>query len=201
MNSLMGRLREWARSSKGRERIQATVQEKRKSGSGRTGGGGYVTTIEDMQKCSEELIRRLRSTAEILPPSVYAHFASLNYSQPEQLNDDFYQTEVWFEDDLSRMSLKVTRKKDGISYRTGEGIENIVALFETGYGPTKRVGGVWEGREDLGPIGSKTHREGIRFMQATVDEFNNDPNWGRKYNVKAYLSEVYDEAFLSGESE
>lgn len=190
IDSIMKKVNAYAKSPEGKTRIGNKIKEYRESGVEKTSGGGIVLTEQRMCRIAENMITILKTSAgrAKLPQSVLSHFDSLDYTKPIQSGENSYSIEIRFTDDLSRPSLKImTGKYRG--QRTGEGIENIVSLFDTGYPSdehsVKPVHGVWDGHDDAGIIRSRTAREELRFMQNSVDEFNRVI--GSKYGVTAYL--------------
>lgn len=106
---------------------------------------------------------------------------------------------VYFEDNLRRESLD-----DGINGYTGEGIDNIVALFNNGYHASDYVYGWWDGHQATAStlfrsgsdikanyawVRSQKDREGLHFIQQAVDDFNG--NYGAEYHVTATAGDVY----------
>jgi len=111
------------------------IKHCRENGKSATEAGAVVVTEQDMIRAAEALIKILQETASQkgLPESVMEHFYSLYYSEPIPCGKEGgqYKVDVQFGDDLSRMSLRITSgKRKG--ERTGEPIENIVSLFDTG---------------------------------------------------------------------
>lgn len=190
MSGIMSKVSQYAKTDDGKKKISEKINEYIDNGVNRTDGGGVVITKETMCKAAEEMIRILKSTASSsgIPASVLAHFDSLTYSPPRQSGKKEYTIDIYFADDLSRLSLKIASGKRR-GERTGDGIDNIVSLFDTGYPlnkkASKRVSGIWEGHEELGEIWSRTSREGTRFMSNSIEQFN--ITYGDKYNVTAYI--------------
>lgn len=198
MNSVMKKVDEWSKSDAGKARIAKTLKERRENGNGKLASGDYITTIQDMQNMAEELIRTLKEEASSsryeLPQSVLNHFNSLTYTQPEpKANGTQYGMDIYFQDDLSRMSLLITSgKRKG--QRTGGGIDNIVSLFDTGYRASKQVYGAWDthggdydngGSNDIMEVASRTKLEGKYFMENAVETFNR--KYGQKYRLEARI--------------
>lgn len=147
--------------------------------------GAALLSEDDMVLVAYKMIDVLHDTAGDypLPMNVLDHFESLDCTNPKPMggrDGDDYIIYVHFTDDLSRPSLV---GKDGTP--TGEGIENIVALFDTGYQARWTVHGIWEDH-DTDIIESLQSREPLGFMQAAIDDFNN--NYGSDYGVWATLN-------------
>lgn len=190
MASIMKKINSYAKSADGKEKISNTISKYRQEGRDITYGGGRVTTVESMAKAAETMISILKQTAasKMLPQSVLDHFNSLSYSQPEIIGKEGnqYKIDIFFTDDLSRPSLTiVSGAKKG--QRTGEGVKNIVSLFDTGYDADKKVYGLWEKHENLGIVSSVSHRDSLGFMKEAVEMFNRSE--GISYNAVAYIPE------------
>lgn len=175
-SAIMRMLEEYKKSPAGKEKFRNYINNLVTTGGAgaKTSGGSHVTTLNDMRKYAEELILMLKSIAyrKQLPESVQRHFDSLQYSEPREIHGEWV-IEIMFMDDLSRMSLRV-KNKDGSVGRTGDGIDNIVSLFDTGYEASKSVYGYWDRSDGTSRrIKSKKERDGIGFMQEVVDDFNN----------------------------
>ena len=151
------------------------------------GSGGVILSQDGMMDVAYKMIDTLRSTASdsyySIPRSVMRHIDNMEVTRPVKISDDEYSVGVYFDDDLSRKSLL---KRDGS--RTGEGIDNIVALLNVGYHASDSVYGIWEGHGPV-PIDSLEFRSSTWFMQAAVEDFNG--NYGSEYNVLAKLSDEY----------
>lgn len=187
ISSIMSRVNEFAKSQRGKDRMMQYLAKCRINGKNKTEAGNKIITEQTMICAAETLISMLKETASQyrLPESVIAHFASLDYSQPVPYGKESgqYKCDITFADDLSRMSLLITTGKRA-GRRTGDGIDNIVSLFDTGYDADKRVYGVWDGHGD-NVIASLTHRDGLHFMRDAVDSFNRE--YGAAYGVYAYI--------------
>lgn len=189
IDSIMSKVNKYSKTKEGKQKIKECINNYRSQGRRTTAGGGQILTDAIIVQISEELIRIMKETANAkqLPESVRKHFDSLVCSQPVYFGKDNSKckVEVSFTDDLSRFSLMIT-KGEKAGQRTGEGIKNIVSLFDTGYTANKAVYGTWDGHEDLGVIKSKTSREGQGFIKEAVDTFNRQ--YGGLYNVHASIT-------------
>lgn len=76
-------------------------------------------------------------------------------------------------------------------FKTSDGIDNIVSLFDTGY-DTVQVRGRWVGHGKK-QILSTPFRDELAFVQEAVDNFNN--RFGGKYQCKAKI--VADEKYYA----
>lgn len=188
MSSVMGKVKAFAKSKDGQERINRAVSDLRAKGGAVTEAGDTVITHDSMIRAAELLISILRETASQkgLPESVRKHFDSLYHTDPAPYGKESsrYKCDIIFGDDLSRMSLLITTGPNK-GKRTGEGISDIVSLFDTGYDADKRVYGLWDGH-GKDTVASRTHREGLHFMSEAIDSFNRE--YGAVYNARAYMT-------------
>lgn len=189
MASIMSKVRAYTKTNEFKDRCNNYISKCRIDGKSRTDGGGTIITEDTMCKAAETMITILKQTAQEhqLPKSVQEHFNSLDYSQPEIVGKygDTYQIDIWFTDDLSRMSLLIA-KGNRAGTRTGSGIKNIVSLFDTGYTANSAVFGVGSGHENTDVIKSLEHRDGKWFMSEAIESFNR--LWGEIYGVHAIIT-------------
>lgn len=197
MASIMLKVRAYAKTNEGKKRSQEYIAQCRKEGRNITYSGEMVVTEEVMCRAAETMISTLKQVAQEqqLPASVQEHFNSLEYSQPKIVGKqaDAYQIDIWFADDLSRMSLLIPNGSRA-GQHTGDGIQNIVSLFDTGYTASRSVFGTWDGHEDVGVIKSREIRGGKQFMSQAIESFNRA--WGEIYGVRAMIAA--DTEFYSG---
>ena len=190
IDSIMRKVKDYSESDSGKAKMAKVIRERRMNGNGKLASGDYVITEQDMQRLAEELIKTMREEASMaqyeLPQSVLDHFNSLTYTHPKSSsNGAQYSIDIYFQDDLSRMSLLVTSgSRKG--QRTGENIENIVSLFDTGYKTSKRVYGTWDGHEEDGVIASRTELEGKYFIEKALASFNR--KYGDTYHLVARVT-------------
>ncbi len=203
MSSIMNKVKAYASSKEGKERTRAVLKKYREEGRLTTDGGGEVLTKATMSRLAQELINILKTTANSydLPNSVMAHFDSLTATF-EDLGNDKFACYIYFADDLSRESLET-------DYNQGDGINNIIALFNNGYVASAPKYGWWNGHSPTGEslnramtgtesyayVQSKQARPSLRFMQAAIEDFYshykskyamtvtlNDDEYGGNYN-------------------
>lgn len=186
MDSILDKVYAWERSDKGQKKIQGTVNKYVRNNVSRTKAGSRVVTQRDMLEAARKLVQNIKDTAHgcDLPPSVLAHFDSLNIGKLQRQADDSYIIEINFTDDLTRESLQP--EKYG-------GVRNIIAIFNNGY-PADRsrseaishVAGYWHGKETV----ALEYRPGLYFLQDAVNDFN--LNYGMPLGMYAELGAVYD---------
>lgn len=197
MDSVMSKVRAFAKSNDGMKRSQEYIAQCRKEGRNITHSGEVIITEEIMCRAAETMISILKQVAQEqqLPASVREHFNSLEYSQPKTIGKlgDTYQIDIWFSDDLSRMSLLIPNGRR-TGRRTGDGVQNIVSLFDTGYVASGSVFGLWDGHEYAGVVKSREARSGKHFMSQAIESFNRV--WGKNYGVHAMIAA--DTEFYSG---
>ena len=184
ISSIMKKVNAYAKTEEGKKRMERRVDELRSGKDGKTDGGGYVATIEDMNVAASEMETEARIVAQShrLPDSVLDHFDSLRHGAPYYDKAlGHYRVDIYFEDNLYRPSLEINDgPKKG--QHTGDGIDNIVSLFDTGYVAHGQVFGLWRGHEERGVIPSLMYRRPIRFMEEAVGNFNRT-HIHRKYHV------------------
>lgn len=87
---------------------------------------------------------------------------------------------------IKRKSLAIIKQGEIVRYTNEHGIDNIISLFDTGYGPTRAtVYGWWLSRNKY--VAAVRAREGLNFMQHAIDLFNE--RYGREYGCHAAISE------------
>lgn len=184
--SIMSKLREWAGTSEGQQRMNSVIQsyvrggDSRVAATGRTEGGSKIITYKEAAGAAEELISYIRQCAAScnLPASVMAHIESFQASSPEE-HDGIVNISISMLDDPSR---------DSVQPQTYEGVYNIVALFNSGYTAKASVHGYWETADK--DIWTLKHRDGLHFMQSAIERFNKV--YGSEYNVTVFLSSEYE---------
>lgn len=188
MSGIMSKLKIFLGSQEGKDIVDDYIQRCIYYGRSLTSNGTEIVTFDIMKRAADRLIQKVRETAasKNLPESVMSHFSSLTATEPIPLNNNkLYKIEISFSDNLSRLSFQIAHGKKKGQY-TGEGIENIVSLFDTGMDAGRMAYGLWIGYEMLGPVAGLTHRDELRFMSEAVSEFNYE--WGELYHVYAYIS-------------
>lgn len=188
--------KQFEKSREGKKKIKEFLDDCVENGVGKTEGGSAIVTKEMMEEAARLMIQILKNTAasKSLPDSVMVHFNSLDYSQPVKIpgsKEDRYMIEIFFTDDLSRFSLRIASGPNKGKY-TGEGIDNIISLFDTGYpkkdNPSDNYAiGIWDGHEDAGVIRGRKERDGLHFMLDAVDAFN--MSYSNVYGVEAYIAD------------
>ena len=179
ISSIQQKLQAYVNSDAGKKLVRDTVKNIITSSSKSIDGG--IITLRGMDDLAFEFKSMINDEASIvsLPESVFSDLDSLWYQDPRERADGKYEIIFTFDGDVSRPSLMSTFGKRGgpkTTGRTGDGIENIVYLFETGYpvsgGTPRHVYGTWDGHEDLGVIRSRNIMTGLHFIQRAVDKFN-----------------------------
>lgn len=199
MSSIMSKVKQYPKTDVGKQRTQDTLKKYRKSGISKTEAGAEILTKPLMARLANELISILKITAQSydLPPSVLAHFNSLTY-MVEDLGNDMFQCYIYFSDDLSRESLETDENQ-------GDGINNIVALFNNGYVASAPKYGWWNGHSPTGNaiqyatpgvtnnyayVVSRQWRVTLGFMQSAIEDFYS--KYRGKYQMSLTLSDEYE---------
>lgn len=189
-SGIMAKLQDYARTPEGKKKMDDKIKAYRSGkdpkvkATGKTYGGGQIMTEKDMVKAAKELIAMVRSAAAAagLPASVMEHIESLDYTSPFINADGSASIQIYMSDDPHRDSLMP--KKYG-------GVDNIVAIFNSGYSADGQVYGKWHGKK----IASLTERPGSFFMQKAISTF--ESKYGEKFDVSVSINPEYGGA-LSG---
>lgn len=136
-------------------------------------------------------VNEVESVKRLIDEDLTITVAPVKISKPSG-KGAMYRLEIGFMDD-SALERKSLRRSKYSTARTGDGIDNIISLMDTG-GGIKSVSGYWETREDIYSYGStppyiKTPVpvfERTGFMLAAVESFNRD--YGSIYNCVASIS-------------
>lgn len=201
MGSIMSKVSSYTKSAEGRDRMKAYIGQCRSQGRSETFAGSTIITKDEMVNASRKMIQLIQEAgrAAELPESVMNHLYGLEVSPITYRKDGSAVMYIYFSGDLYRESLE-----DGDNGHTGDGIDNIVALFNNGAHASNFAYGWWNGHNptgaslafaggDLKPgyawVRSKKDREALHFIQNAVANFNE--NWGGLYNATAIAGEDY----------
>lgn len=195
MDSIGRKIKAYAKSEAGKEKIKEAMEKLSRSNKTHTALGYEILNRNKMIELTEELISVIKKTAASydLPLSVMKHFDSLNYIIQDDGNGAV-ESLIYFADDLSRNSL------DNDLY-TGDGIDNIVALFNNGYVASSETYGWWEGHKPTNGgiiatdyavyVKSKIGRPSLHFMQRAIEDFASA--YKGRYPISVELNEYeYD---------
>lgn len=198
ISSVMSKVNSYASSKEGKQRMRDVIKKYREDGKRTTDAGSEIITKARMDELARELIVILKTTALSydLPSSVAEHFDTLDYMF-QDLGDDKFQCFIYFNDDISRESLET-------DYNQGEGIKNIIALFNNGYVTSKPKYGWWNNHEPTGEsinramtggesyayVKGKEARPSLRFMQSAIEDFYS--KYAKQYGITVTLNDDYD---------
>lgn len=212
MGSIMGKAMAFSESKEGKSRMKACLDKYKKEGRTTTAAGDQVVTEDMMWEAAAKMITVLRATASQydLPESVMRHFDSLECSKPRPRGDGTMVVDIYFDDKydggLRRESLEDGSGHYGGEFggRTGEGINNIIALFNNGAHAKDFTYGWWDGHSGTGDaslrsgalnsfawVRSRKDREPLHFIQQAVMDFNG--NYGHEYGV---VAEIVEQEYL-----
>lgn len=195
----MSKVGAYSRSVEGKLRMKERINKYVSDGQSRTAGGGKVMTEDDMYRAAYKMMDVLKQTAKEsdLPPSVMQHILTMDCSKPYKMPDGHMEIWIYFGGDMHRESLE-----DGDGGHTGEGVNNIVALFNNGAHASDYVYGWWNNHSPTGEaltrsshvdgfawVRSKKDREALHFIQQAVGDFNG--NYGSDFNVTAVAGDDY----------
>lgn len=184
VGSIMSKLEIYAGSSSGKNKMDKCISDYIKAGKNKTASGEVITSTAQMEEAADILVRLIFKYAAPMPASVFDLLSTLENTPPSPFDSDesSWYVNIQFENKslLRRESL---RRGFGSEARTGDGIDNIISLFDTGYYAHRKVYGVWDTAQ--AKIASKMRRHGIQFMKRAVDEFNTI--YGNKYHCVASI--------------
>lgn len=201
MNSIMSKVSNYTKSAEGRGRMKEYIGRCRSQGRSETFGGSTIITEEEMINASGKMIQLIQEAGRAagLPESVMNHLYNLEVSPVTHRKDGSAIMYIYFSGDLYRESLE-----DGENGYTGDGINNIVALFNNGVHASNFVYGWWNRHKPTGAalarsagdlksgyawVRSQKDREALHFIQNAVSNFNE--TWGTLYNATAIAGEDY----------
>lgn len=199
IGSIMNKVGAYSRSVEGKLRMKERINKYASEGQNKTAGGGKVMTEDDMYRAAYKMMDVLKQTAKEkdLPPSVMEHILTMDCSKPYKMADGHMEIWIYFGGDMHRESLE-----DGDGGHTGEGVNNIVALFNNGAHASNYVYGWWNNHSPTGEaltrsshvdgfawVRSKKDREALHFIQQAVGDFNG--NYGYDFNVTAVAGDDY----------
>lgn len=184
-SSIMQKLNEYAKTADGRKRISERISSYEKmpnKPNGHMTDGGSLVVTNDMRDSITSIFIAMivdRAHSASLPQSVDSIFDTLDVSDIRQrrLHDGTSMTEILISFNgklLPRMSLYFYGENRRLHY-TGNGINNIVSLFDTGYSlnaHTETPYGYWTGHEASGMIYARRSRARLGFMKQAIDDFN-----------------------------
>lgn len=198
IDAIMGKVSAYAKSPEGKARMKKHIQEYRENGVNETAAGDKLLTDSTIREAAVKFIEILKKTADgcDLPESVMAHINGLHSGSILKTKNG-YEVPLYFSGDLHRDSLENDRREYG-------GIDNIVALFNNGQHAQNYVYGRWYGHSltsgdgvlrsgsqgDFAWVKSKKEREGLRFIQRAITDFN--AKYGSYYNVTVVAGSDYD---------
>ena len=199
MSSITKKVADYAKSEKGKSVINDTIKKYREEGKTTVSGSNvFPPNPPVIINLVNDLIDLLKSfsATKFVPLSVRDHFDSLTY-KIQDLGAEGVVCYIYFQDDLSRPSLYEKAYPDGV--------ENIVALFNTGYVSSSPVYGEWVGHTATSESAEKRSyssmygvmiqslqmRQTVGFMQTAIDVFN--LRYKNKYNFTVILDEIYSD--------
>lgn len=192
-SSILSKLQKWSKSDEGKKTMDHAIHDLEVNGVSTTNAGSLIMTPQMKYLAARALIWQVNEivdnyrAAGKIPDSIAALASTLGYGSIEYMENSTYfgsKISLSFQDDVYRNSLWYEDKETGEQLRTGDGIDNIVMLFNDGYGPIKQVWGRWETHNDI-LVGSKTFREHLGFLDEAVEIFNATD--GLHYNCYAYI--------------
>lgn len=188
IDSIMSKVKAWAKSEQGRERIKECVGKYVEYDVRNTKAGSKIVTEKMMKEAADKFMEILLDTAAAydLPASVIQNISDSRRTGPEDCGDGKMAVSFVFgadDESLHRESI-VPDEYDGVN--------NIIAILNNGYEAHDFVYGDWHSLStgETKHIQSLEKRKGIYFIQEAVRTFNF--NYGKQYNVTATYSSEYE---------
>lgn len=180
--SIMDKVRKFSKTDNGKSIMNKKIKSYMHDGVFRTNGNSTIATESDMIHEAEKLKRSILDTVQSLvasgelPECIYQIVNEMNIEMPFERKsfidgETQYEMGLWFDDDMiKRQSLMRVDNKD---IRTGNGINNIVAMFNNGVDTDKTVFGIWENHlgQEIFVGKSKNKRPALRFMQDGIESY------------------------------
>jgi hypothetical protein len=160
--SIESKFRKFVASQKGRKRLLAETSAITHSKEGQL--DDIVTAFINMLEINARMCD--------LPITVMRHVESMEnepYSFDPSLME--FSTILYFKDKrtgATRRESLLVEGGEAYNLRTGDGIDDIVSLFNNGYSASARVWGLWHGEH----TGSRMWRPPLHFIEKTIAQFN-----------------------------
>lgn len=181
---IMDKISAYAKTSEGQKRMQNKIQsyingsDPHVKSTGKTYGGGKIMNNQQMIEAAKDFIAMLKRAAASagLPNSVMEHVESFMFTAPFIASDGSASIQIYMSDDPHRPSL-YPQKYDGV--------DNIVAIFNSGYNAKSKVYGKWHDKY----VSSLDKRQGAFFIQDAVAEFIS--KYSSDFDVSIEVSPAY----------
>lgn len=144
---------------------QNKIMEYEKKGITRTQGGSKIVTDTFLKRAADDLVTAIKQSASGIAPSVMANLSTIRPGALMRYPDGSREINISLDD-------SAFRRESLMPEIWGEGITNIILLFEKGYPLSKgryHVRGIWHGED----IHAKLGRKGLGFIAKAISEFNN----------------------------
>ena len=188
---ILKKIKKYAASPEGKQNIEAKRKEafKNKQKFGKSTGENSVITVNDYAKLASKWFKYfLDATADTNNPALFEiaanALASAIVGKPEKIGEGLYKVSIVFDKKQLRRESLTGEDFWGSEYKTGEGIDNILALFNNGmdieYGKPVPYG-KWETHGIY--VRATTHRDALQFMQKALQEYMNE--YRKTFNIKS----------------
>lgn len=191
ISSIMSKVSALAKTDEYKKKMKDVTAKYRKNNVEKTAAGSSIMTLNRMEVIAHHFIDLLTMIAGMcdLPESVMAHFDSLKmtplkFVKGSSLFSDRYVTKIYFDDVEKGFAFRTSLWNVRRGAYTGEGIDNIISLFDTGYKTRHIVYGLWEGHTAT-EIPSLSYRRPEHFIEDAVRDFNLSYN---RFGVEAVYS-------------
>lgn len=176
IGSIISKTKAYGKSNAGQNKIKE-LREKAFDRGATFGSGNGITSKSDYKRVANKYLEYLYQYSvnnpqmgDAITRIIQETIAHAFISEPTKVGKGQYKVQVIFDEELlKRDSLSYTRKNG--QRGQGEGINNIIALFNNGYDiPDGRVPyGLWATHGVK--IRARQHRDQLQFMQQSVQEF------------------------------
>ncbi len=176
-NSILGKAEVCMKTPKMKKSVQEKIDKYMLGGVSFTAANGKMvkSPVEAASTFINILQNEIRSHqgtryayGEIDPSSINS-LLQLDYSKPYKVGNQYY-IDIYFTNDLHRKSLNPERY---------DGVENIVALLNSGYSAGHRTYGYWKSSDKK--IASLVERDGAHFIEQAIRTFTE--NYATKYGI------------------
>ena len=189
--TILKKIKKYAASPEGKQKIQEKREEAFKNNKkfGEPTGENSVVSTKDYAKLASKWFKYfLDATSDTHNLSLIEIAAeammSAVISKPEKIGEGLYKVGITFDKKQLRRESLTGEDFWGSEYKTGDGIDNILALFNNGMDISydKPVPyGKWETHGIY--VRATTHRDALQFMQKALQEYMNI--YRKSFNIKS----------------
>lgn len=166
-DAILAKTKDYLKSTDGTKKIASAVNHAITNGETSDAAAKEFVSLlkKEVASCAAGGSPDTYSTGHIGTTAISAITKDIWYTKPKSIGGDMYEIDIYFaadRKDLHRTSLYPEKYPNGV--------ENIVALLNSGYDTSGRaVHGTWHGHKQF----SLTHREGAHFIENAIRVFMN----------------------------